>query len=321
MRYFDLHCDTITKCSDKNKELFHNDLHISLERAAGYATWAQFFAVWTPDKTNGDEAEKRFWKTYAAFTTQIGKNKNLIDFCGNAKDLEQAVAAGKQIAMLSIEGAVCLNGRLELIDEFYHKGVRLLSLTWNDRCITADGCMTPDAQGLTPFGREVIRRMGRLGMVADVSHLSEKGFWEIARLTDRPFVASHSNSAAVCAHKRNLTDDQLKEIVNREGLVGLNLYTEFIRRGKPPVRVEDLLSHIDHILSLGGENVLAIGSDFDGATMPQGIKGVEDMAKLHGMISEKFGADTADKIFFENAFRFFKTALTDCESCNNIIEL
>lgn len=309
MEYFDLHCDTITECFEKKAGLAENGLHWSLARAAGYAPLVQVFAVWMPDAFRGGDAVRRFDDVYAAFVSEMKKNSGRIAFCKTAGDLSAAIGGGRKAALLSIEGGGALGGSLGSLDRAYEKGVRLLTLTWNGRCELADGVGAPNAGGLTDFGRQVVKRMEELRMVVDVSHLSEKGFWEAAELCKRPFVASHSNARAVCGHPRNLTDAQFREIARRGGLVGLNLFRGFLRDDAENAAMADVLRHAEHFLALGGENALAMGGDLDGSKLPADMRGVEDIARLREEFLRHFPESTVEAILFGNARRFFASAL------------
>lgn len=308
MRYFDLHCDTITECYLKNADLFDNNLHWSLKRAKEYNPLAQVFAIWIPDEFRGDSAVKRFEEVYNTFIFQMTKHSDRISFCRNAAELKAALSENKAAALLSIEGGAALGGKIENLDIAYNMGVRIMTLTWNGRCEIGDGVMSKHAKGLTEFGVEVVRRMEQLGMIVDVSHLSEKGFWNVAEIAAKPFIASHSNSKEICSHKRNLTDEQFTEIKNRGGIVGINLYRGFLRdRGK--AYIKDVKNHIEHFLSLGGENVLAIGGDLDGSDLPYDMNGVEDVAKIYDELLKSFSEQTVNALFFDNAYRFFENNL------------
>jgi Zn-dependent dipeptidase, microsomal dipeptidase homolog len=303
MRYFDLHCDTITECFLKNEPLDENDLAVSVKGAEVFDVWAQIFAVWMPDDIRGQTAWRRFLDVAGTLRRQTEENG--IPLCTGAGALENAVQSGaKRAAILSIEGSAALGGRIENLKTAYALGVRLVTLTWNGGCEAGGGCL--DGGGLTPFGFALVREMEELGIIADVSHLSEKGFADLAHASGAPFVATHSDARAVCGNKRNLTDDQFREIVRRGGVVGLNLYPPFM--GSDSIRA--ILPHIDHFLSLGGENTLAVGADFDGARMPKEIAGIADMAKFHALLQRNYGETVAEKIFFCNAYNFFKTLLT-----------
>ena len=320
IRYFDMHCDTITECAEKHCSLNRNGLHISMENVRGYKPWAQFFAIWIPGDIHGEDAENRFRLVYKVFLEQMKDNKELLSFCGNSAELKRAAGYGRNAAFLSIEGSAALNGKIENLKKYYDLGVRLITITWNGSCEAGDGCRVENAKGLTRFGKDLVSEMSKMNIITDVSHLSDQGFYDVAQETQKPFVASHSNSRAVCGHPRNLTDEQFREIVRRRGIVGLNFYRDFICGGGKEAAYQDILPHIDHFLELGGENAIAIGADFDGAEMPKGISGARDMKNVYRMLADRYSERMADKIFFANAYEFVKTALTECGECNNIIK-
>ena len=307
MNYFDLHCDTIAKCFDGGKSLAHNDLALSLERTSGYEKWAQLFAVWIDDTKRGEEAFRYFNDCAEFLQKELRKNASTALFCRTGAELRAAAQAGRRAALLSVEGSAALAGNMEHLYDAKRLGVSLITLTWNGRCEAGDGCGVRDAEGLTPFGKELVRQMQKLNIVVDVSHLSEKGFWDVARAAKRPFIASHSDSKAVFEHRRNLTDDQFREIVKGSGLVGINLCGEFLRGDAP--RIDDVLFHVDHFLHLGGEHILAVGSDLDGCVMAAGIRTADEMSRLYDLLEHAFGTEIADRIFWENAFRFFSRNL------------
>lgn len=303
MRYFDLHCDTISECRKKGMSLRSAELDVNLEKGSRFETWGQVFAVWLPDELRGEAAYRYFSDVAGFFAEETAKNQDMVSFCRSSTDIEKAEREKKEIALLSIEGSAALAGRMERLYDAEAAGVRLVTLTWNARCEAGDGCMVPEAGGLTAFGFDLVREMNRLNIIVDVSHLSEKGFWDVARVARKPFVASHSDSKAVCGAERNLTDDQFRELVRGGGLAGINLYRKFLSDGN--ATVDDILRHMDHFLHLGGENTLAVGSDFDGCSLVPGIRGLQDMESLYGRVSEEFGASTADRIFYANVRRFF----------------
>lgn len=308
MNYFDLHCDTISECSNHQVPLFRNNLQLSIERGAQINNWIQVYAIWMDDELNDDAAYVYFNKVYDYFLAEMNQWKEKIAFCTSSKELQQTLKSGKRVAYLSIEGSRALGGKIERVKEFYQKGVRMMTLTWNGRTAVADGCMVEQPSGLTAFGKEVIKKMEEVGMIIDVSHLAEQGFWEVVYMSEKPFIATHSNSKAICEHPRNLTNEQFKVIVERGGLVGMNFYPLFIN-GTYEAEIEELLAHIDHFLKLGGEDVIAIGSDFDGAKMPNHIGGIQDMDYLYKLLITGYGQEKADKFYFKNALHFFERNL------------
>lgn len=311
MQYFDLHCDTITECFKKKCGLHKNKLHISVPDAKNLDAWVQFFAVWIQDNMRGQQAWQYFLDVCDVFKKETQENDLAV--CGSTADLEAAMSTKeKRAAILSIEGSAALGGNIDNLKTAYEKGVRMITLTWNGVCEAGGGCA--DGAGLTPYGFELINHMQKFGIVIDVSHLSDRGFKDVVSKTDAPFVASHSNSRAVCDNPRNLTDEQFREIVARGGIVGLNFFPQFLGSKS----VNSMLWHIDRFLKLGGEKAIAIGSDFDGAAMPREIGGIKDIPILFDIIQKEFGETLANCIFFNNAYDFFKSALTQCKSCNNI---
>ena len=177
----------------------------------------------------------------------------------SAADLDATLAAEQLGLVLHLEGCAPLRGRLDLLHELHALGVRSVGLTWNSRNEVADGVGVTDPHGLTPFGRDVVRELGRLGLVIDVSHLAEPGFWEVLELAEGPVVASHSNAGAVHHHVRNITDDQARAIAATGGVVGLCFFPLFIGR---PATLDRLLDHAEHLAELVGPGHLAVGPDY-----------------------------------------------------------
>lgn len=303
MKYFDLHCDTITECYEKHLSLKSNRLNISLEKGLKYESWAQIFAIWLKDEQRGEEAFRYFSDVVKFFNEEMAKNAETVTFCRTSEEIKKAAEESKEIALLSIEGAGALAGKMQHLYDARNAGVRLITLTWNGRCETGDGCKVQDAGGLTPFGVDLVREMNKLNIIVDVSHLSEPGFWDVARHAQKPFVATHSDSRAICDCERNLTDDQFREIVQVGGLVGINYFDKFLSQSH--AAFDDIFRHVDHFLNLGGEKVVAMGSDFDGCKLADGIRGLEDMDSLYDAIRGEFGEEIADSIFYANAYRFF----------------
>lgn len=306
MKYFDLHCDTATECFDKGLGLYQNSLQLSIERGLNLEKWVQVYAIWMNDELRGEAAYQRFCKVYENFLLELKKNEEIVQLCTTAREIEETLNKGKRVALLAAEGSAALGGRLEHVEDLYNKGIRLMTLTWNGKCEVGDGCMLPQAGGLTEFGKAVIGEMNRLGMIIDVSHLSDKGFNDIVQYSKGPFVATHSNSKAICPHPRNLSDEAFKIIIQRKGLVGMNFYPVFIN-GTTKASIKELLPHISHFLDLGGEDVIALGSDFDGAIMPMEVQNIGEIESLYSELVKEYGYALSDKICFENALKFMKS--------------
>ena len=283
MKFFDLHCDTITECYNQNKSLTNNDLDISLDRGKILEKWTQVFAIWLPDTIRGNEAETYYEKVLAKYKEEIKNAENVNP-------------------VLAVEGGAVLNGKLENIEKLHNDGVKILTLTWNGENEIASGCFAEEDKGLTSFGKEAVKELTKRNIIPDVSHLAEKSFYDLCEETDFPFVASHSDAFSLNPHVRNLKDEQIKVIVERKGLIGLNFYNKFLGEGNA---IEMLIKHAEHILNLGGEDVLCMGSDFDGCSIDEELKGIEKMENLYSVFNKHFGEQLTDKIFYENAERFF----------------
>ena len=228
MKLFDLHCDTIYECCETGKHLRENDLHINYAAAHRYQPYVQFFALFcgarqpyspeTRDCLLDTPADERFDRMLTTARREFAANADWLTFCRSAADIRAAVETGKAAALLSIEGAELLPDRPDALDYVYDAGVRLITLTWNYRSRYGCSSAVDQNEGLTELGKQLVRDCGEKGILVDVSHLSDRGFWDVCEATDRPFVATHSDSRVLCRNSRNLTDEQFAEIANRRGL-------------------------------------------------------------------------------------------------------
>lgn len=210
-----------------------------------------------------------------------------------------------------MEGAEAIEHDLERIPFFYEQGVRMLSLTWNHGNALADGVLAPQKGGLTALGRQAVQKMEAMGMLLDVSHLSDAGFYDVANLMQKPFLASHSNARAICDHPRNLTDTQLHILREIGGYVGLNFYPPFVAK-KESVDTEDLLRQLCYLLDQAGEDAVGFGTDFDGIDQtPLGIQGVEDMAAFLERLERELGHTLLQKVCEGNFLRITKAVWKD----------
>lgn len=314
MKLFDLHCDTLYECYETEKALRKNDLAIDREKVAEYAPYAQFFALFcgTQAPEDGKRArllldlppEQRFQALRRAAHAQFAQNADWLTLCTSARELDCAARAGKAAAFLSIEGAELLCGETTL-QRAYEQGVRLVTITWNNENDYGTPACLDARAGLKPAGKQLVREMNARGVLPDVSHLSEAGFWDVAACSTRPFVASHSNARALCDHCRNLTDAQFDAIVRARGLVGINLYGAFLT-ADGSCTVDDVVRHIEHFCARGGEKHLALGSDFDGCDLlPAGIETARDLALLaNTLLRLGYKQTTVDDLFYGNASDF-----------------
>ncbi|MGN0056331.1 MAG: dipeptidase [Atopobiaceae bacterium] len=322
---FDLHCDTLDALGasdlidypmlgdrDPHDNLAHNHLQLSADRTAGMR-WCQCYAIWVPDNLPAGVTPLDFYRRlrtyYKEQTARLDAQVRRVD---DPAQIRPTLDSGRMAALLTVENGSPIGHDLDAVHEFATDGVHMVTLTWNGPNSIGSGNQTTD--GLSSFGLQALRELQSCGIVVDVSHLNEAGFWDVEHASDQPFVASHSNSRAVCNHPRNLADDQFRAICERGGLVGLNYYRSFITEravdhgGVPAsgeVTFDELASHVEHWLDLGGEDVVALGSDFDGSTVPAWLDGCQQIPTFHQRMVERFGEDLCKKIFFENANAFF----------------
>lgn len=297
----DTHCDTASEAMDKGLELFDNSLTLDIKRMSEYKSYIQFFAAFIAPEYY-DNAFQRCMNIISYIRRQCGKYNDKIKLCCSYDDMEETFGGEKIGAFISIEGGECVRSA-EDIELFHSLGVRMLTLTWNNDNALAGGALG-DGRGLSKFGKEIIRKMNDVGMIVDVSHASEKTFYDIISTADKPICASHSNAYGICPHPRNLKDGQIRELISAGGVMGMNFYPAFLTESDN-CSVDDIIRHIDYILSIGGENNIGIGSDFDGVeTLPFGINSVSDSAKIF----EKLGLigtdiNIAEKIAYKNMKR------------------
>ena len=303
MDLFDGHCDTILKCYLEGGGLRRQTGHLDLERRRGKGRWAQFFATFgSPEDMPDRSLWEVFLEEYALFRSVIDANADLVTFWRTGAEAEAAFAAGKTAAFLSAEGAELLDCDLEKLRMAHRMGVRIVNITWNHpNALSGTNAEEPD-RGLSEQGRAFVKTMGELGMLVDVSHLSDPGFWDVMEITHRPVVATHSNSRALFPHPRNLTDEQFTAIINTNGVAGLNMYAGFL--GDDP-DFDTVVSHLEHFLALGGENNVSMGGDWDGITsMPRGMNGIQDMEKLYEhLLRRNYSETLLEKVFYSNLMR------------------
>jgi len=307
----DAHCDTITKIMEKGEGLYKNNCHIDMERLKKSENFVQMFAAFIDPEYCQAYAMKRAIQIIDRFYQEIEINKDDIMLCCNYTDIEGAISSGKTAAVLSIEGGDALQGDLSALRMFYKLGVRSICLTWNFRNEIADGVSDSlSGGGLTPFGRKVIKEMNSLGMIIDVSHISEKGFWDVIELSQKPIIASHSNAKKICKHKRNLTDEQILALKDINGVMGINLYPEFLEdSGKAGIK--EIITHIEHIVGLAGIDHIGLGADFDGIeSVPEGINGIQDIGKIFSELSKlNYSNKQIEKLAGQNFLRVIKEVL------------
>lgn len=297
---FDCHCDTGAHTREHGEKLRRNRMQLDLERLSHYSPAGQVFAVCAADDA---EPVKFADVSIAFFLEQIKENSDIVKLCLNFRDILSAEKEGKIAALLSIEGAEQISD----IDEAYGQGVRIVHMTWNHDNALCGASMDSGA-GLTHEGKSFVLRAQQLGIMLDMSHVSERGFWDTLSISTRPVIAGHSNAKAVCNVTRNLTDAQFTALVKQGGGAGINLYPEFLGLGRD---IDAVFAHIEHFMSLGGERAVFLGCDLDGIEqMPKGISGVQDLGRIYeALLRHNYPERLARDIFRNNILRVMEKAL------------
>ena len=325
MSYIDLHCDTLLGAVERRANTFTDlqDTSINLNRLYEQGVKAQFMAMFLPNaeytKKFGDafpeDDDKLIKKMVSVLKKTVEENP---DKCALVTDHDTLCAAnseGKVGLFLTIEDGRSVHGKLDKIKKYYDYGVRLISLTWNfENCFGFPNSFEADTmtRGLKPFGKQAVEYMNDLGMIIDVSHLSDGGFWDVAKLSQKPFVASHSNARAMSAHPRNLDDDQIKALAKAGGVMGLNFCPFFLDKTLNPAvsKIEDMVRHIMYIYNLGGEDILAVGTDFDGIGGELEIAQPGQMELLWTALKQAgLNESQIEKMKWQNALRVIKETM------------
>ncbi len=329
MKVIDMHCDTIAELyyrreAAKAFSISENDCHIDLKRMKQGDYCLQNFALFT----SLDRHERPFeycMKLVDLFYTEMEQYGDRIGIVKSYEDIERNMEAGRMSAMLTIEeGGVC-QGELAYLRDFYRLGVRMMTLTWNfpnelgwpNRCrIEGDEAFfEPDTEhGLTEKGIEFLYEMEKLGMIVDVSHLSDAGISDVFCHTSKPFVASHSNARSVASHPRNLTDEMIRKLAERGGVAGINYCADFLhdwKKGESAIsRVEDMILHMKHMKKVGGIGVIGLGSDYDGIGGELEMKSPADLPLLErAMEKAGFTEEEIEAVFYRNVLRVYREVL------------
>lgn len=309
---FDLHCDTalalLGETVNEAGSLKKNSYHIDLERASQLEAYCQCFACYTtPMMQERFDASPVvvFEREIATIQREVEHNKNMIRLAHSMDEVAENRAAGKMSAVLTIEGAAGFDFDPELLENLRQVGFQISTLGWNEKNSLTGSNVT--GGGLTDRGREYVREAQRLGMLVDVSHISDEGFWDIMEITNAPVIATHSNSRAVCAHSRNLTDDMFRAICQTGGVAGINQYASFL--GEQPT-LDTVCDHVFHFMELDPEGThIALGGDLDGcSSLAVGFTGIESYPSLADRLMERgLTQENIQNIFWNNPFRVLQT--------------
>ncbi len=282
----------------------------------------QFFAIYMPPLTLKRQMgvlfptdEKHIDTLHTIFQTTLLKNSDVIAFAGNEADMKRNARAKKVSAFLNLEDGRAIDGRVENVKRFHKLGVRMLTLTWNlPNCLGVPSSLEKDImdRGLTKLGKDVVASMNDLGMIVDVSHLSDGGFWDVYNLSKKPFVASHSNARELSPHVRNLSDSMLKALAEKGGVTGITFDPAFLHDNPKSKNnsYELIIGQIKHVINVAGVDTVAIGGDFDNFQGDLELAGAQDMPVLFQKM-EQAGVSSEDieKIAFKNMQRVIHDTL------------
>lgn len=309
---FDLHCDTALALLGEDLKqtsgLKHNDCHIDLDRASTLGGYAQCFACFTTTVGGGPKPVEVFEREIDTILREMERNYQQIALAYTPEEISQNLEKGIMSGILTIEGPAGFGFDPELLEDLHRLGFRITTLGWNEKNPLTGSHKT--GGGLTDLGKAYVREAQRLGMVVDVSHISDEGFWDIMEITQAPVIASHSNSRSVCNVSRNLTDDMFLAICKTGGVTGINLCPDFL--GVNP-NLDTVCDHIFHFLTLDptGKHI-ALGGDLDGiGSLPEGFTGVQDYEKLAQRLLERgLSEQQVRDIFWNNAMGVMQRCCT-----------
>ena len=312
---FDLHCDTALALLSLDKPasggLLKNDLHIDLARVQ-FPGYCQCFACFTTPEMRqwyGKTPEEVFELELSKILSQIQINEDRIKQAFSPEEVEENGTNGKFSAILTIEGPAGFGYDPALLENLWQIGFRISTLGWNEKNALTGSHAT--GGGLTDQGREYVKECQRLGMLVDVSHISDEGFWDIMKITQAPVIATHSNSRAVCGHSRNLTDDMFRAICQTGGVAGLNFYTDFLGEN---ATLDTVVGHVLHWLEIDPEGGhIALGGDLDGCdSLPAGFTGIESYPMIaQKLLAAGVGQRIVENIYWNNAMGVLKNAVCD----------
>ena len=323
MKVVDMHCDTILRLYDEGGNLLENEFNIDLRKMVKGDYLLQNFAMFV-NLGEKDDPLTKAQRLIDLYYQEIEKNKDLIKPIFSYQDIEDNQRDGLMSAMLTLEEGAVINNDLAILRNYYRLGVRMITLTWNH----PNGIGYPNListkeykdlyhintqDGLTDFGIEYVREMERLGIIIDVSHLGDAGFYDVLKYTTKPFVASHSNARSVCGVARNMSDDMIKLLAKRNGVMGINFCGDFLKASNTGgVRscIEDMVKHILYIRDLVGFDYVGLGSDFDGISQDLELKDASMMPMLKDALFEAgLKEEEIEKVFYKNVLRLYQTIL------------
>jgi membrane dipeptidase len=308
----DAHVDTLLKVVADGRGLGERspERHVDLPRLLEGGVKVQFFACYIEPAFKPDRGLQRVIQMIDIFHAEATRNADTMSVCTDTASIHAAVENGRLAAILTVEGGEAIGADLAALRMLHRLGVRSMGLVWNQRNLIADGVGERRTRGgLTTFGVEVVREMNRLGMIVDVSHLTDEGFYDVIETSRAPIMATHSNARAVCDHPRNLTDDQIRTLAVNGGVMGINFAPAFVR--KEDANVEAVLDHVDHVVGLVGPDHVGLGSDFDGiGPPPRGLSDPTCLWRLtEGLMKRGYAADDIRKVLGGNHLRVIRCVM------------
>jgi|SRR6056297_119403 len=310
--YAIIHTDTLLnkyKKEDYNFNQLDHDFHLDLPRLKEANVKLVIFAIYVEENYHPNSNGLRKTIQMIDDFYNIIKNNEIMKVAQNYEDILKINEDNKIAAILAVEGAKSIYN-LAALRVFNKLGVNLITLTWNHRNHIGDGVGENSSCGLTDFGKEFVQEMKKLNIIVDISHLNERGFWDVIEIIDKPIIASHSNAKKLCDHPRNLNDKQIKAIAKSDGIIGINFCPSFINK-KGQAELKDVFQHIDYIKNLVGVDYVSLGTDFDGIReTPDGLEDVTKLDKLKDMMLENGYSDQEiNKICYKNVYRVFNCIL------------
>lgn len=321
---FDAHGDIWTDITVKRQGGMENVFKtFHLERYKKGGVDGGIFVIWI-DPPYDINPQKRALEIIENISVEITNNQDLFKIVKNYIDIEEAINTSKMPIVIGCEGLSYIGQNVNLINALYMFGVRHASLTWNEENELATGAKGNPNRGLTQLGKDVVRRLEELGMIVDVSHANDKTFWDIVNITTKPIIASHSNCRALCNAKRNLTDEQLRAIAEKGGVVGLNAFADFVSDNVGDRDIVHLANHLDHMVEIMGIDHVGLGFDFDDYLSGETLKffaegespstiGFENITKVPKLIKifrdRGYSIEDLEKIKYKNFLRVLKEIL------------
>ena len=314
MRIVDMHCDTLIEGWRRpDKSFYDGDFSINLKLLKENESLCQFFAMYlSRNEMKTMDPYDILKGIYGYYTQKMEEHKDIIRPVYSVEEILKNREEGILSSFLTVEDGVFVDGKIERIQEIYDMGVRLLTILWGYENSMGYPCHDDPAihmMGLKPFGIEVVEEMNRLGMIIDVSHLSEGGFYDVAKYSKQPFMATHSCARALANHKRNLTDDQLRTLAEKGGVAGINFECSFLKEGSSHATYDQIIQHLLHMKNVAGIETIGFGSDFDGIDDNGELVNFGGFSTLLQKMEKHFTYDEMDKITHLNALRVMKDVL------------